>query len=140
MSEGEEVAIIKRRKKYWNFILSVGIATHSKLPPSHLPFFSLISAVLFLSILFIMQKAALHFTPYYYQSKRNRDSDGPMCSPHLKFVAAAVISSTSSPVPSPWHLLGCRCARRTAEETTGILNEEGSCARIHAPAPACLKR
>ncbi|KAM7393168.1 hypothetical protein PAMA_008020 [Pampus argenteus] len=34
----------------------------------------------------------------------------------------------------------CRCACRTPEETTGIINEEGSGARLHAPVPARLKR
>lgn len=32
------------------------------------------------------------------------------------------------------------CACRTPEETTGILNKEGSGARLHAPVPARLKR
>lgn len=35
--------------------------------------------------------------------------------------------------------VGCHCACRTPEETTGIVNEEGSGARLHAPVPARLK-
>lgn len=48
--------------------------------------------------------------------------------PLLEFVAAVVvvvISSMSSSVPSLWCLVDWRCACRTPEETTGILNEGG---------------
>lgn len=137
----------KHDKKYWSRFPSVGTGTDSRLPRPRLLFplcemFFFFFVRLYLSSLSPCRQR--HTPPPLLNIARVSDVVIPMgrrVPPLLEFVTAVVaISSVSSSVPSLWRLPDAAVPAGHQRRRLASSMRMGSGARLHAPAPARLKR